>query len=179
MIAIILALVFIAIILLVVLAGQQDEFTVSRQAKISAPPERVFTQVNELRNWEGWNPWGKLDPNCKITYGGPPAGVGANYAWTGNAKVGEGSNTITESQPNERVRFRLDFLKPMKATNTAEFTFQQSGGLTLVSWTMSGKRNACGKVFGLLFDCDRMIGGQFEKGLAQLKSLVEATKNSC
>jgi Polyketide cyclase / dehydrase and lipid transport len=130
---IVLALVFIAIILIVVIAGQPSEFAVSRQITIAAPPELVFPHVNELRNWEAWNPWGTLDPNCKMTYDGPPAGVGASYSWSGSNKIGAGCNTITESRRNELVRFRLEFQKPMVATNTAEFTFQPSGEKTVVT----------------------------------------------
>jgi hypothetical protein len=88
--------------------------------------------------------------------------------------VGEGRSTITESKPNQVVRFRLEFEKPMKATNTAEFTFQPAGDQTIVTWTMSGKNNFIGKAFGLVVDCDKMCGDQFEKGLAQMKSLAEA-----
>ncbi len=174
---ILLALAFILLLLAVFIAGRPGEFVVSRRTRISAPPGRIFPHVNELRNWEAWNPWGKLDSNCRLTYDGPPTGVGASYAWAGNGKVGEGRNTITESLPNELVRLRLEFVKPMKATNTAEFTFEPDGDETVVTWTMSGKNNLAGKIFGLFVDCDKMIGGQFESGLAQMKSLVEATSN--
>ena len=159
---------------LIIVATRPSDFRVRRSAAIAAPPDKVFLHVNELRNWEAWNPWGRLDPNCKMTYDGPPAGVGASYAWAGNNQVGEGRNTITESKPNELVRFRLEFAKPMKATNAAEFTFQPDGDQTIVTWTMTGKNNFAGKAFGLVVNCDKMIGGQFEKGLAQLKLLAEA-----
>jgi hypothetical protein len=171
MLPILLALAFIVILLAIVLIGQPDEFSVSRRTKIAAPPELVFPHVNELRNWEAWNPWGKLDPNCKMTYDGPPAGVGASYAWSGNNKIGSGRSTITESVPDQLVRFRLEFFKPMTATNTANFTFQPDGGQTIVTWTMTGKN--C-KSFGLLMNCEKMCGNQFDKGLAQMKSLAEA-----
>ena len=170
---IILALVFIGFILFVVIAGQPNEFVVSRQITIAAPPELVFPHINELRNWEAWNPWADQDPNCKMTYDGPSTGVGASYSWSGN-KIGAGRNSITESRLNELVRFRLEFQKPMVATNTAEFTFQAGGEKTILTWTMSGKRNVPGKLFGLLLNCDKMCGNQFDKGLAKLKSLVEA-----
>ena len=178
MFPIILALVFIALILIVVVTGQSNEFAVSRQIKIAAPREQVFPHVNELRNWEAWNPWAPLDPNCKMTYSGPPAGVGASYAWSGNNKIGAGQNTITDSKPSELVRFRLEFLKPMAATNMAEFRFQDENGQTLVTWSMSGKRNLPGKIFGLFLNCDKMCAGQFDKGLAQIKSLVEGAPRS-
>jgi hypothetical protein len=178
MIPIILALAFIALILAVVVLGQSDDFTVSRKATIAAPPELVFPHVNELRNWEAWNPWGSLDPNCKTTYSGPASGVGASYSWSGNNKIGAGHNTITESTPNSLVRFRLEFLKPMTATNTAEFTFLPDGPNTIVTWTMRGERNFPGKLFGLLMNCDKMCDDQFEKGLAKLKSVADATPAS-
>jgi len=178
MIPILLALAFIAILIFIVIAGRPDEFTVMRSGKISAPPELIFPRVNVLRNWEAWNPWGKMDPNCKMTYDGPPAGVGAGYAWAGNKKVGEGRLTITESKPNELVRLKLEFLKPFKATNSAEFTFQPEGNQTVVTWSMSGKNNFMSKAFGLLMNFDKMVGGDFEKGLAAMKVLAEvAGKN--
>ncbi|HEX3628426.1 MAG TPA: SRPBCC family protein [Verrucomicrobiae bacterium] len=174
MLPILLALAFITIILLVVILGQSNEFGVSRQIRINAPAEQVFPHVNELHNWEAWNPWAPLDPNCKMTYDGPPSGVGASYSWAGNNKIGAGRNTITESTPNELVGLRLDFVKPMAATNTAEFAFKSSASGTVVTWSMSGKCNFPGKLFGLFLNCDKMIGCQFEKGLAKMKSVVEA-----
>lgn len=174
MLPIFLALAFVALLLFIAIAGQPDEFVISRRTKMAAPPALVFPRVNELRNWEAWNPWGKLDPNCQMTYAGPPAGVDASYAWTGNSKVGAGRNTITESRPGELVRLRLEFFKPMTATHTAEFTFQPEGSQTVVTWAMSGKNSGGGKIFVFFMNCDKLIGKQFEKGLAQLKSLVEA-----
>jgi Polyketide cyclase / dehydrase and lipid transport len=176
MLPILLALAFIILLLAIAVAGQPDDFAVSRRAKITAPPPQVFPHVNELRKWEAWNPWGKLDPHCKMTYHGPPAGVGASYSWAGNNKIGAGSSTITQITPDALVRLRLEFLKPMTATNTAEFTFQPDGAQTLVTWSMFGKNSFGGKVFGLFMNCEKMCGNQFEKGLAQLKSVVEANR---
>ena len=174
MLPIILALAFIAILFIVVIAGQPEEFKVVRSVNISAPPEKVFPHVNDFHQWEGWSPWAKMDPACKNNYSGAAAGTGAILAWAGNRKVGEGRMTILESQPGEFIRIKLEFLKPFKATNTAEFSFQCGGGLTAVTWSMSGKNNFMGKIFGLIVNCDRMIGGDFEKGLAAMKSVVEA-----
>jgi uncharacterized protein YndB with AHSA1/START domain len=170
---ILLALAFIALLFIIVLIGQPDEFKMSRSAKISAPPEKVFPHVNDLHKWEAWSPWAKLDPNAKNTFEGPATGVGSSLAWDGNNKIGSGKMTITDSQPSETIRFRLDFQKPMKATNTAEFTFRPDGGQTVVNWSMSGKNSLGGKVFGLLMNCDKMVGSQFEKGLASLKTIAE------
>jgi hypothetical protein len=131
--------------------------------------------VNELKKWEAWSPWAKIDPNCKITYAGPPAGGDAGYSWAGNNKVGAGRMTIIGSTPSSLIRLRLEFLKPFKATNTAEFRFGADGGQTIVTWSMTGKNNAFFKVFGLFMDCDSMVGKDFEKGLASLKAVAEAT----
>jgi hypothetical protein len=164
----------VVVLFILIVAARPSQFRISRSTRMSAPPERIFSQVNELRKWEAWNPWGKLDPRTKLVYDGPPAGVGASYTWAGNNQVGEGMSTIINSQPNARVLLRLDFAKPMKATNMAEFTFVPDGSQTVVTWSMTGKNNFAGKVFGLFVNCDTMIGSQFEKGLAAMKSLVES-----
>jgi uncharacterized protein YndB with AHSA1/START domain len=173
MLPILLALSFIAFMLIIVITGRPDEFTVSRSANISAPPEKVFPHVNDLHQWEAWSPWAKLDPSMKSNFSGADAGAGAVMAWDGNNKVGAGKMTITESQPNEMIRFQVDFQKPMQATNTAEFTFRYAGGRTVVTWSMAGKNNLMGKLFALFMDFDKMCSCQFEKGLAGLKSVAE------
>ena len=164
----------IVVLFVIIVAARPSDFRVSRSLVMAAPAETVFGEVNTLRQWEAWNPWGKLDPNIKMTYEGPPAGVGASYSWAGSSKVGAGRNTIVESRAGELVRFRLEFLKPMKATDAAEFTFRTEGMKTIVNWTMTGKNNFVGKAFGLIVNCDKMCGEQFEKGLADLKNVAEA-----
>lgn len=172
MIPILLALAFIALLFIVVIAGQPDEFKVSRTATLNSSPEKIFPHVNDLHKWEAWSPWAKLDPNAKNSFSGPAAGTGAALAWEGNCKVGVGKMTVIDSQPSSIIRFRLDFEKPMKATNTAEFTFLPDGGGTMVTWSMSGKSNLGSKVFGLLMNCDKMVGDQFELGLANLGTIA-------
>jgi hypothetical protein len=159
-------------LLLVVAAMQPSTFHVTPSATIPAPVPVVFAQVNDLHAWEDWSPWAKIDPNCKKIFEGPRAGTGAVFAWAGNNKVGEGRMEITESRPNELIRFNLKFLKPFKANNLTEFTFKPEGNQTLVSWSMTGQRNLMFKAVGLFMNCDKMVGGDFEKGLAQMKSTV-------
>jgi hypothetical protein len=177
MLPILLAIAFIAIIFFVVIAGRPDEFVVSRSTNISAPPEKVFPHVNDLHKWEAWSPWAKLDPNAKNSFEGATSGVGAAMSWDGNKKVGAGRMTIIESALSSLICIKLEFLKPFKATNTAEFTFKADGNQTAVTWSMSGKNSFFFKAFGLFMDCDKMIGKDFEKGLASMKSVVEAAKN--
>jgi len=166
----------IVAVFIVIVALQPPDFTVTRSANITAPPDAVFTQVNDLHCWKAWSPWEGIDPALNRTYEGPAQGVGSIYRWSGNAKVGAGSMTVTESRPNELVRFKIDFLKPFKATNTAEFTFKSAGRQTQVTWTMSGKYNFVTKAMKLFMSMDKMIGGQFEKGLAQLNTVAASTK---
>ena len=173
MLPILLALAFIAIIFIIVITGRPDEFIVTRAARIAAPPEKIFPHVNDLHQWEAWSPWAKLDSNAKYTFSGADAGTGAAMAWDGSKKVGAGQMTITESQPGAAIRFRLDFQKPMQATNTAEFTFRPEGHQTVVTWSMVGKSCFMSKVFGLFMDFEKLCGGQFEKGLASLKFVAE------
>ena len=154
-------------------ALQPDNFRYSRSATIAAPASVLFAQVNNLRAFQEWNPWAKMDPNAKITYSGPASGVGASYAWTGNGQIGEGTMTITEVVPDKLVRCHMDFRKPMKATHTAEFAFAPEGDSTVVTWSMSGTHPFLAKAMGLLINCDKMVGKEFEKGLATLKTITE------
>jgi len=170
-----LSLIAVVVIVFVVLAATQSStFRVTRSALIAAPAAVVFAQVNELQNWKAWSPWAGIDPNATSRFEGPTEGVGAKMIWVSNvAEVGTGSMTITDSQPSATIRFRLDFQKPMRATNTAEFNFQPEGDQTLVSWSMNGTNGFIGKAMSLVFNCDKMVGGKFEKGLANLKAVVE------
>jgi hypothetical protein len=160
-------------LILVIAAFQPEDFRVERRATFAAPASAVFPHVNEFRNWERWSPWEKLDPEMKRTFSGPQGGTGASYAWAGNSKVGEGKMTVLESRPAELVRIKLEFIKPFAATNDTEFAFKTEGKQTTVVWTMAGKKNYLSKVMCLFADMDKMVGGDFEKGLAALKAVVE------
>ncbi len=166
--------VIAAIIFIIVAAMQPAAFRITRTGTITAPPSVVFAQVNNLQKWAAWSPWAKLDPEAKNSFEGPTSGVGAIMRWSGNNKVGQGSMTIMESRPDEFISFKLEFLKPFAATNTSEFTFNSENNQTNVTWSMYGKNNFMSKAVGLIMNCDKMVGGQFESGLAALKAVVEA-----
>jgi len=151
-----------------------DEFRIERSMTMAAPPEVVFAQVNDFRNWEHWSPWAKLDPNAKNTFEGPETGPGAVFKWAGNNEVGEGAMTITETTPPERLKLRLDFEQPMKDTSDTEFTFKSEGDQTVVTWSMSGRyQNLFGKAFCKLMNMDQMLGDKFIEGLTSMKRIVE------
>jgi len=160
-----------------IIALQPSDYRVVRSASITAPPETVFGLVNDFRKWESWSPWEKLDPNMKRTFEGSPSGEGAKYGWTGNSDVGEGKMTILESKPGEMVRIQLDFIAPFESTATNEFVFKPEGGGTHVDWVMTGSNNLMSKAMCLFMGgMDKMIGPDFEKGLAQMKSAAEAAR---
>jgi hypothetical protein len=171
---ILIAVAVIVIGFVLVVAMQPSEFRITRSASMAAPAPAVFAQVNDFHNWDAWSPWAKIDPGAKVTFDGPPSGTGAIFTWSGNKQVGEGTMTLTESHPNDLIRINLEFRKPFKATNTAEFAFKPDGNKTLVTWSMYGRHNFVMKAFGLFMNMDKMVGGDFEKGLASMKSVVEA-----
>lgn len=157
-------------------ARQPDSFWIERSALIAAAPARVFAEVNDFQRWHQWSPWAKRDPAMQVNYSGPATGVGATYHWVGNRQVGEGRASIVASQPAQLVRMQLEFLKPFQASNVAEFYFQAEDGGTRVSWSMTGRSNFISKAMGLLCNMDKMVGADFEQGLAQLAAIAEAAQ---
>jgi hypothetical protein len=149
-------------------------FRIERSAIVVAPAQQVFAEVNDFHNWQAWSPWAKLDPNAKADFEGPASGEGAVFRWAGNAEVGEGSMTMVESKPTEKVGIRLDFVKPWEGTSATEFVFKADGPRTIVTWSMAGERSFIEKAMCVVFNGDEMIGSQFEKGLANLKQVAEA-----
>ncbi len=171
---ILIAIVAIIGILLIVIAMQAGDFRYARSATIAAPPAVIFPHVNDFKKMDVWSPWLKFDSNVKITHEGPLSGNGAIESWEGNKNVGAGRMTMIESRPNELIRLKLEFFRPFAATNTGEFTFKPEGSGTTVTWAMMGKRNFMTKAMGLFMNFDKMIGGNFEKGLAELKKIAES-----
>ena len=166
-------IVVVVAIFCVVVAMQPAHYHIERSATMNAPAPVVFNQVNDFHKWDAWSPWAKLDPNMKQSYEGAAAGPGAMYSWTGNSQVGEGRMTITDSKPSELVKIKLEFVKPFAATNATNFTFAPQGNQTAVKWTMDGDNTFMGKAFGLFMNMDKMVGGDFDKGLAQMKAVAE------
>jgi hypothetical protein len=157
--------------------AEQDTYVVERQAHMAAPPERVRERIVDLRRWESWSPWEGLDPDMRRAYGGPDAGEGAWYAWEGNRKAGKGRMEITDVA-DRTITIDLQFLKPFKSRSINEFTLQPRETGTLVTWTLTGPKTFLLKVMGVFMSMDKMLGGDFEKGLANLKAEVEADTGS-
>jgi carbon monoxide dehydrogenase subunit G len=178
-IGIVLAVLVVAVgAFALVVHNQPSKFRVVRSASVAAAPEKVFEHVDNLRKWDAWSPWAKRDPDAKNAFEGPESGEGAVFKWSGNNEVGEGVMTIAESRPNERIRIRLEFIKPFEDSADVEFAFRPDGEATVVEWSMEGENRFIAKAFCLIMnlDMERMIGDDFEAGLANLKRVVEGPK---
>jgi hypothetical protein len=148
-------------------------FTVKRSLDMRAPADRLFPQIAYFNAWSAWSPYEKRDPAMKRRFSGKPSGVGAIYEWDGNRNVGQGRMEILESTPPSKVRIDLQFMKPFKAHNVAEFTFDPHGQNTTVTWAMHGPTTFMSRVMGLFINMDKMIGKDFEAGLQNLKAIAE------
>ena len=140
---------------------------------MAAPPSRVFAQVNDLQAWDDWSPWRELDPNAKKAISTPSAGKGATFAWAGNDKIGEGSLTILDSRPHELVDVEQVFIRPFAGKARMTFTFAPAGDGTKVTWRLNGINDFIGKAVCLFMDMDAMLGKDFDRGLANMKVVVE------
>jgi uncharacterized protein YndB with AHSA1/START domain len=170
---IVLVLVALLAMFLVVVYTRPADFRYERSIVIDAPPTAIFENVDDLARWTRWSPWEKLDPAMQRTYSATTRGSGATYTWQGNSDVGKGTMTIVESLPNERIAMLLEFKEPMAATNQVQFTFTPNGESTTVVWAMSGRNNFLARAFDLVLDLESMVTKDFDKGLAQLKAVVE------
>lgn len=153
-------------------ASQPTSFRISRSLSMKAAPASVFGHVADLHKLNAWNPFALQDPAIKLTYSGAEQGQGAAYDWDG-PKSGNGRMEILDARPSKLVAMKLDFNKPFVAHNLVDFTFEETGGATTVTWAMRGERNLMMKLMGVFMSMDKMVGGEFEKGLRNLKTIVE------
>ena len=171
--------VVLAVLLLIVgvvlanAAAKPDTFRVERTASIKAPPEKIFPLIDNFDNWGAWSPWEKKDPAMKRTRSGAASGKGSVYAWDGDKNVGKGRLEIAEASPPSKVTLKLDFERPFEAHNIVNFTMEPKGDATSVTWAMHGSVSFLAKIVHMFLDMDRMVGQDFEAGLANLKALAE------
>lgn len=161
------------VVVLILAAMKPDEFRVERSITINAGADKIYPLINDLHAFGTWSPYEKMDPSMQRRYEGPPAGVGAVYGWSGNGNAGEGQMQIAEAVPVEKVVMKLDFSKPFEAHNMVEFSLAPEGEATKVTWAMYGPVTFLPKIMHVIFDMDEMVGGQFEEGLQNLKTIAE------
>ncbi len=169
---ILIAVVVLLAIILIYAATKPDTIHVERSISIKAPQEKIFALINDFHQWNEWTPYNK-DPAMKKTYSGSASGKGAVYAWEGNKDVGQGEITITDSTPPNEIALDLHMISPFEGRNSVVFTLNKSGDSTQVTWSLICKQNYIAKIMGLIFNMDKMIGGDFEAGLAKLKVIAE------
>jgi uncharacterized protein YndB with AHSA1/START domain len=169
----------IALVVVLLIAGvllfaltKPDAFRIERSTIIKAPPEKINALLTDFKQWAAWSPWEKKDPAMKRTYSGAATGKGTVYGWEGNKNVGTGRMEILDAQP-QTVTIKLDFLAPFEAHNTAEFVLQPQGDSTQLTWAMYGPSNYISKVMSVVMSMDKMVGPDFEAGLANLKAIAE------
>ena len=171
---IVVALLVVAVAVVLIIATRQpDIFQVQRSTGIKAAPEKIFPLINEFRNWGSWSPYEHRDPAMKRSFSGAASGKGAVYEWEGNSNVGTGRIEITDSIPTSKVMINLDMLKPFEAHNKVQFTLEPRGGTTTVTWAMAGRTPFMAKIMHVFMNMDRMVGGDFEAGLASMKAISE------
>jgi uncharacterized protein YndB with AHSA1/START domain len=172
-IVIIAVVIALAIAVILILAAMRpDTFRIERKASIGAPTEKLFALISDFQQWRSWSPWENRDPDLKRSYDGAERGKGAVYAWEGNKNVGSGRMEILDATPSQIV-IKLDFFKPFEAHNQAEFTLTPQGGATNVIWAMHGPAPLMFRVMHLVMNMDKMVGKDFEAGLANLRKVAE------
>lgn len=157
-------------------AVQPEDYVISREIAIQAPAEKIFPYLNNQRLAERWGPWLEQDPEAKMNYSGPDEGVGAQASWDSKGQLGTGSATIVKSEANQLVGIQLEYTRPMHMTQYSEYIVKSGGEQTIVEWRVTGKNNFIGRLMCLFMNMDKMVGGMFEKGLANLKQVVESTQ---
>jgi len=173
-IAIIAIVLVVAIAIILILAATKpDRFSFQRATTVKAPPERIFLLINDFHQWGTWSPYENKDPAMKRSYSGEASGKGAVYAWEGNKNVGSGRMEILDASAPAKIVIKLDFFTPFEGHNTAEFTMLPQGDATNVTWLMYGPLPFMGKIMHVFINMDRMVGKDFEIGLANLKRLTE------
>lgn len=156
----------------------EQTYTVQRSILVEAAPARIYDEIADFRRWTAWSPWEDVDPELRRSYAGSGSGTGAVYRWSGNRKAGQGSMEIVEATPPSLVRIDLAFEKPWKARNDTRFLIEPDGDGSRVTWSMTGRNTLMTRVMGIFTSMDKLLGPDFEKGLARLKSTVESSPGS-
>lgn len=160
-------------IILVLAAMKPDNFVVQRTLSIHAAPEKIYPFIADFHRWTLWSPYEKLDPALQRTYSGAASSKGAVYEWSGNKKAGKGRMEITAANEPNDIVIQLDFIEPFATRNTAEFTLTPNGESTTVTWAMRGPSPFIAKIMQVFFDMDKMVGPDFETGLANLQAIAK------
>lgn len=175
MIQIIIAIAVVLLTALIIYAAAKPNiFRIWRATSINASPDRIFALITDFHNWDAWSPYEKMDPAMKRNLSGKSRGKGAVYEWESNSsKAGTGRMELIESSPPSKAVIQLDLAKPFEICSIVEFTLEAKDDTIQVTWDMHGINPFIGKIMGIFYDRDRMVGKEFEEGLANLKTIAE------
>lgn len=164
-----------AVGLLIFAATKPDTFEIRRTILVEAPPEKVYAVLEDFDRAKEWSPYEQKDPNLKRERSGPAKGKGAIYRFQGNKDAGTGTIEVIDAVPPNRVTLRLDMTEPMAVSNRVDYIVAPAAGASQsrVTWAMSGAMPYIAKVFSIFLDMDKIVGKDFEQGLANLKAVVE------
>ncbi len=152
------------------------EFNMSRRIIINSDKSAVYKVLADYSRMIEWSPWAKLDPACKYEYSGNAGEVGHSYSWKGNKDVGSGTMTLTEVVPDDNLTFSLKFLEPFESEADGKWIMKDTTDGTLVTWTFHTQHNFVNSIFMYFMDMEKMLGPDYEKGLASLKEVIENAK---
>ncbi len=174
MLLIIVGVIAVAIVVVLTIAATKpDTFHLQRSTEINAPAAAIYANLSDFHRWQAWSPWEKLDPAMKRSFSGAEHGLGAVYAWDGNGKAGAGRMEVKEVNEANHLKIALDFMRPIKASNTVDFILSPHGSGTKVIWAMQGPLPYVAKIMHAFMNMEKMVGPDFEKGLSNLKALSE------
>ena len=168
------ALALLLIGFVVYVQTRPAEFRYERSGIIQASPEVIFPYLNQFKLGNEWSPYSKKDPNMQFVFSGPEAGAGSKMEFKGNRDVGSGELEILKSETNASVELRLTMKEPIAGENTVFYTLTPEGTGTRFTWAMSGKGGFISKLMTVLIDCEKMVAGDFEVGIQNLKTLIES-----
>jgi uncharacterized protein YndB with AHSA1/START domain len=149
-----------------------SEVSVSRSIVVNAPVDRVFDQINDLRNWEKWSPWKRMDPSMVMTFSNPAVGQNAFYKWESqNKHMAKGTCTLSRVVPNEEIVTALEFENRDQSSST--FKFAHKGDGIEVTWSMHHHVGMMpwSKFGGLMMRT--ALKKQFDEGLKGIKFYTE------
>ncbi len=149
-------------------------FLVAREISIKATPEVIFTHINNAKKANDWMPWKEIDQEAVMVELGPEEGVGSGSKWDSKGQMGTGQAVVIESVPNVKVVTQLTYTKPMEMSQLATVSLSPNeSGDTNVRWEVTGENTFMGRLMCIFMDMDKIVGQQFEKGLNNLKRIVE------
>lgn len=156
-------------------ALKPSEYLIKRDVMINAKPESIFPLLISMKNADTWMPWKESDPQVQNTYSGPEEGMGSISSWDSPGQMGTGKAEVVGVIPNQSVKTKITYTKPMEMNQDSEFILTPTGEGTQMTWIVTGNQPFFARLMCtfMFMNMDKYVGGMFEKGLNKLKLIVE------